>query len=129
MRFPRPIIPGDHPAVPRTHGSSGSKLTGGCRQLLGRKATEAGGRLKRSQQNIHREWVSDCYKISYASAPSDGTAASDVAGCLRVLRGGSWSYGPRNLRAASRIGFTPDARNDGVGFRVARTLDPSVLKR
>ena len=39
------------------------------------------------------EWVQDCYKDTYAGAPPDGRATSDVASCLRVLRGGSWGNG------------------------------------
>ena len=37
MRFSTPSFRVDHRGVPRTRGSSGSTLTGGCRQLLGRR--------------------------------------------------------------------------------------------
>jgi formylglycine-generating enzyme required for sulfatase activity len=93
------------------------------------------GSFEANEFNLHDmhgnvwEWVVDCYNDNYANVPFDGEAASERAGCSRVVRGGSWYYGPRNLRAASRLKFTPDVRNDGVGFRVARTLDPTVLKR
>ncbi len=37
------------------------------------------------------EWVQDCYKDTYAGAPSDGSSVVRVrASCSRVLRGGSW---------------------------------------
>ncbi|MGA1467639.1 MAG: SUMF1/EgtB/PvdO family nonheme iron enzyme, partial [Phycisphaerales bacterium] len=42
------------------------------------------------------------------------------SGSGRVLRGGSWGYGSRFCRAASRRGV-PDNRYGSVGFRVART--------
>jgi formylglycine-generating enzyme required for sulfatase activity len=64
------------------------------------------------------QWVADCYKDSYANAPSDGKAASDVAGCNGVTRGGSW------FRAAVRSRATTVLRNNSLGFRVARTLTP-----
>ncbi|MGB3693818.1 MAG: formylglycine-generating enzyme family protein [Spirulinaceae cyanobacterium] len=44
----------------------------------------------------------------------------------RILRGGSWSFNPRNCRSASRVDFDPDYRGLDFGFRVvcgaARTL-------
>src|SRR5262245_48277067 len=48
------------------------------------------------------EWVEDCYRESYLSAPSDGRSTSEVAKCSRVLRGGSWTSNPVILRAAFR---------------------------
>src|SRR5262249_41609715 len=70
------------------------------------------------------EWVADCHKDSYANVPSDGKATSDVAGCSRVLRGGSWYNDPGYLRSAIRIWLTPDFRSYNSGFRLARTLHP-----
>ncbi len=69
------------------------------------------------------EWVEDCWNVSYRGSPSDGSAweRGDCGG--RVLRGGSWSFRPRNLRSANRIRINPGDRDDGNGFRVARTLD------
>jgi formylglycine-generating enzyme required for sulfatase activity len=37
----------------------------------------------------------------------------------RVIRGGSWDSDARYVRAAYRYAFTPDARYDNVGFRLA----------
>ncbi len=37
-----------------------------------------------------------------------------------VLRGGSWYYGPRILRAAYRYGYRLDGRSGDLGFRVVR---------
>jgi formylglycine-generating enzyme required for sulfatase activity len=41
----------------------------------------------------------------------------------RVIRGGSWYYGPQLLRSANRDGSTPSYRSYDRGFRVARTLN------
>jgi len=35
-----------------------------------------------------------------------------------MLRGGSWPDGPRGVRSANRSRFTPDARNNVIGFRL-----------
>ena len=39
----------------------------------------------------------------------------------RVIRGGCWRSGPRNVRVANRGGSTPDLRSFILGFRLART--------
>ena len=68
------------------------------------------------------EWVEDCWNDSYSGAPSGGRAWTTGECSRRVLRGGSWFDGPRDLRAAYRNGDTTGVRLDGSGFRVARTL-------
>jgi formylglycine-generating enzyme required for sulfatase activity len=70
------------------------------------------------------EWVEDCYKDSYAGAPSDGTASTSGDCSLRVRRGGAWIYFPGYLRAANRGWSRPDDRLDDLGLRVGRTLNP-----
>lgn len=44
----------------------------------------------------------------------------------RVLRGGSWSYNPENLRSTSRRTVQQASRNAGDGFRIARDLSYDV---
>jgi formylglycine-generating enzyme required for sulfatase activity len=69
------------------------------------------------------EWVQDFWHDNYAGAPSDGSAwLSGGDQSRRVLRGGSWSSTPRNLRSADRGRSTPDDRFYGTGFRIARTF-------
>ena len=70
------------------------------------------------------EWVQDCWNWSYDGAPGDGSAWERGNCSLRVLRGGSWNYDPRYLRAASRDWFGAWDRYGYVGFRVARTFTP-----
>ena len=70
------------------------------------------------------EWVQDCMHNSYQGAPGDGSAWTSGGNCRRrVLRGGSWSYVPWNLRAANRLRRADGYRSNVVGFRVARTPD------
>ena len=69
------------------------------------------------------EWVQDCYKDTYAGVPPDGRATSDVASCLRVVRGGSFNVNPQSLRSAGRGRNHPHDRSGSIGLRVARTLD------
>lgn len=67
------------------------------------------------------QWVQDRYRFSYNYAPTDGSAfeASDFQ---RVVRGGSFRSGARNLRADRRFfGPGPGYREDSIGFRLARS--------
>src|SRR5262245_47923109 len=68
------------------------------------------------------EWVEDCYKDSYAGAPTDGSAVQARDCGLRILRGGSWNYYPRLLRSAYRYATAPGVRTENAGFRVARAM-------
>ena len=69
------------------------------------------------------EWVQDCYRSNYAGASSDSRAATEILGCQRVLRGGSWGNYWTNLRSAHRMTYGPRNRDAYTGFRVARTLN------
>ena len=68
------------------------------------------------------EWVEDCWNDSYRGAPSDGSAWMSGDCSVRVLRGGSGSDEPRNLRSTVRDGSGTGTRYNTLGFRVARTL-------
>ena len=46
------------------------------------------------------EWGQDCWNESYSGAPTDGSAWTSGDCSRRVLRGGSWSNYPRNVRSA-----------------------------
>jgi formylglycine-generating enzyme required for sulfatase activity len=70
------------------------------------------------------EWVQDCYYDNYNEAPTDGSARVSGECSYRVIRGGSWSYDPRPLRAAVRKWLSSDGRGNILGFRVGRTLTP-----
>jgi formylglycine-generating enzyme required for sulfatase activity len=78
--------------------------------------------------NVHGnvwEWCEDVWHDNYNGAPTDGTAwlqGGDAS--RRVVRGGSWSNSPQNLRAANRNRSSAGNRLDVNGFRLARTLNP-----
>ena len=70
------------------------------------------------------EWAEDCWHDSYDGAPEDESAWTVGGDCSqRMLRGGTWSYGPVDLRAADRDWHDAGGRLTNLGFRVARTLD------
>ena len=77
------------------------------------------------------EWVEDYYCDTYETSPADGTARHSKS-CgkpggiegLRVFRGGSCFYEPRQMRAAMRLRNWPAFRNQTLGFRVARDVQP-----
>ena len=67
------------------------------------------------------EWCWDWYGSSYyGSSPSEDPKGPS-SGSRRVLRGGSWSYGPALVRAARRGRGTPSYRDYYIGFRLSRT--------
>ena len=68
------------------------------------------------------EWVEDAYQDSHIDALADGSARKGNDASPRVLRGGSWSDGPEDLRSAFRGRAQPADRLNYFGFRVARTL-------
>ena len=70
------------------------------------------------------EWVADCWNDSYFDAPSDGSAWLTGDCGQRVVRGGSWVNDARTLRSALRYSLETGHWSNGVGFRVARTIDP-----
>jgi formylglycine-generating enzyme required for sulfatase activity/class 3 adenylate cyclase len=67
------------------------------------------------------EWVEDCFKVSYADAPSDGTARELEPCAARVQRGASWNSDHReNYNLGLRRGSLPEGRAEIYGLRVAR---------
>ncbi|PKO60371.1 MAG: hypothetical protein CVU23_13505, partial [Betaproteobacteria bacterium HGW-Betaproteobacteria-17] len=56
----------------------------------------------------------------YQNAPAQNPKGPD-AGQFRVLRGGSWFNGQRNVRAAYRDWNAPVSVSSDVGFRCARS--------
>ncbi len=87
--------------------------------LAGRKAANAWG-LHDMLGNVW-EWVADWYDSAYYSRSPRTDPQGPVAGSYRVVRGGSWMYGARYVRAAGRGRSDPDGRAAHVGFRLART--------
>ena len=69
-----------------------------------------------------REWVQDCWNKNYEDAPTDGSAWRSGDCSERVVRGGSWFWGPIKLRSAYRRSNETDTRYSMIGFRIARDL-------
>lgn len=68
------------------------------------------------------EWTADCWHESYDDAPVDGDARQEGDCSRRVVRGGSWFYGPMGVRSSKRSEDDTASTYNSVGFRVARTL-------
>ena len=69
------------------------------------------------------EWVQDCKRgENYAGAPADGSSVEDSNCVRRLLRGGAWSFDPRNARSAFRLGVDPADRGVSSGLRLTRML-------
>jgi formylglycine-generating enzyme required for sulfatase activity len=68
------------------------------------------------------QWVEDCWNPHLRDLPGDGSARMSGDCSAHVIRGGSWSDDPVNLRSAARKYDTVSAREPNTGFRVAREL-------
>ena len=64
------------------------------------------------------EWVQDCRHDDYVGAPADGSAWVDGDCRFRLVRGGTFVYGPPGLRSANRTWNEPSYRVWYQGFRV-----------
>ena len=67
-------------------------------------------------------WTQDCWVDNYKDAPDDGSARTTQGCGVRVLRGGSWSGDPQDLRAANRSRSVTSFHFLYAGFRLARTF-------
>ncbi len=66
------------------------------------------------------EWCADRYSTFYYSIGPKVNPRGPESGALRVSRGGSWSYGARDVRASNRSLNDPSLRGSSLGFRLAR---------
>jgi formylglycine-generating enzyme required for sulfatase activity len=66
------------------------------------------------------EWCSDGYDAGYYKQSPGDDPSGAAQSAYRMVRGGSWRFIPRGVRAALRINVTPDLRKSDLGFRVAR---------
>ena len=103
----------------------------GCGSQWDFKQTAPVGQFPPSAFGLHDmhgnvwEWTQDCVHGNYNGAPRDGAAWIEGGDCdRRVVRGGAWNVEALNVRAANRTGGSTVVRNNGLGFRVGRTLTP-----
>ena len=68
------------------------------------------------------EWVQDCYLDNYKNAPKDGTSLPADCPAARVVRGGSFTNAPADLRSAKRLAVGSSSHNRDIGFRLGRAL-------
>jgi formylglycine-generating enzyme required for sulfatase activity len=66
------------------------------------------------------EWCQDWYNKNYYQSSPDKNPNGPKSGTYRVLRGGSWYDGARNLRCAVREYFDPSNRFNYLGFRLCQ---------
>jgi formylglycine-generating enzyme required for sulfatase activity len=64
------------------------------------------------------EWTGDWYGSDYYATSPERNPGGPDSGSFRVLRGGSWSNYPTNLRGADRGWSNPGGRKHDVGMRV-----------
>lgn len=69
-----------------------------------------------------KEWVQDYYDPDYYANSPKKNPEGPKSGRHRVLRGGSWNYGPGKLRLSKRYHFKDSLQLDYIGFRCVRDL-------
>jgi formylglycine-generating enzyme required for sulfatase activity len=67
------------------------------------------------------EWVSDWYDPDYYQTSPSQNPTGPPTGGHKVVRGGSWGSGPKDLRSSDREVHVPSFRGYGTGFRCAKT--------
>lgn len=106
---------------------AGNYTYGKGRKGVYRERTVPVGELPANAWGLHEmhgnvwEWVADA-DGPYPDQATDSGPLIHADSSLRVLRGGSWGYDPRNCRSASRGRYQPKSRFNDLGFRLARTL-------
>lgn len=75
------------------------------------------------------EWVTDYFRLRYPPCEGNCIVTTDSTDSReagrRVVRGGSWSNEPDASRSASRSRWRQNGTAGDIGFRCARTLNPS----
>lgn len=106
----------DEAALPEYAWTYGK--AGGMTHPVGQKKPNGWG-LHDMHGNVW-QWCNDCFAADYYKhSPSCDPIGPSIGGVARVLRGGTWGYGPITSRSAFRNGRPKDGRNGFFGFRVA----------
>jgi len=64
------------------------------------------------------EWCNDWAESYTSGSRTDPTGPSPGTFC--ILRGGAWDNAGSELRSPDRATYTPDYRNEELGFRCVR---------
>ncbi|MCP3868813.1 MAG: formylglycine-generating enzyme family protein, partial [Gammaproteobacteria bacterium] len=95
----------------------------GCGSLWDGEKTSVVGRFEPNPFGLYDtagnvfEWVSDCWSDNFSKAPRDGSPLEKPDCGVRVIRGGSWSFPPKEVRSANRWRDFQARRSDDTGFR------------
>ncbi|HNT53812.1 MAG TPA: SUMF1/EgtB/PvdO family nonheme iron enzyme [Anaerolineaceae bacterium] len=117
------IYPWGDPAPDGTRGNFAEKLGNGGTTPVGSYSPKGDSFYKCVDMagNVW-EWCADRYDQNYyKNSPLQDPPGPDT-GNERVVRGGSYSFSPRNARCASRSKYNPEVRLDDLGFRVVLRL-------
>ena len=69
------------------------------------------------------EWCFDWYhELYYQQCGDVDNPTGPEIGTARVIRGGSWQFGPEAARSAYRNSSNPESSSNMIGFRVARNV-------
>jgi serine/threonine-protein kinase PpkA len=91
-------------------------------------ATAPAGKFGANAQGVQdlvgnvREWVEDCWNASIAARPKNAEPWLGGNCAKRVAMGTAWISKPAEKTTQQRTDFDQDARNNTVGFRVARNV-------
>jgi formylglycine-generating enzyme required for sulfatase activity len=72
------------------------------------------------------EWVADWYDDAYYSKAPDKNPPGPDQGEQKIVRGGAFKYGPRELLSASRTFDNPGVHYEHVGVRCAAATPPEA---
>jgi formylglycine-generating enzyme required for sulfatase activity len=78
----------------------------------------AAGRGSTTPGTAARLAASTTTRTTATTTSVSASVASDPSDTGRLLRGGSWDFGPANCRSACRLNLRPGDRNNFFGFRV-----------
>lgn len=66
------------------------------------------------------EWCHDWYNVAYYGNSVEQNPKGPAKGKLKVVRGGSWKSGGRDLTSSNRMAYNPGLRLNTIGFRCVK---------
>jgi len=95
----------------------------GCGSLWDGEQTSIVGKFSPNDFGLHDtagnvfEWVEDCFNSDFTQSKINNQSCGK-----RNIRGGAWSFTPKEVRSANRWRDFPNRQSDDTGFRVVREL-------